>query len=146
MTEVRTCFIVSTGKPPTHFLANHPLGRGFVWGRDAVGRHNAARFPRREQAAAAATASPKLAGRDRQPRVEEVTERLCVVIHAVTHTGEYWLYRIGQTTQYRWRKGQPGMLAAYRFESREAAIEVLGRHRGVSGASGEVVERYFLDD
>ena len=146
MPEVRTCFIVSTGKPATHFLANHPVGRGYVWRRDAIGRHNAARFSRREQATAAAAASPKLAGRQQQPQVEEVTERSAIVIHAVSHTGEYWLYRIGQTTQYRWRKGDPGMLAAYRFESREAAIEVLRRYGGVSGVSGEIVERHFLDD
>lgn len=147
MAEVRTCFIVSTGKPATHFLANHPVGRGYVWGREAVGRYNAARFSRREQATAAAAASPKLAGRSQQqPQVEEVTERSGIVIHAVSHTGEYWLYRLGQTTQYRWRKGGPGMLAAYRFESREAATEVLRRYGGVSGASAEIVERYFLDN
>lgn len=63
-------------------------------------------------------------------------------IRAVGGTQTYWLERIGQTTQYRWRRGAVGQNAATRFSTRQDAEQFLVRHRvgGAGGGYPEIVE------
>ena len=63
------------------------------------------------------------------------------LIRAVSGTQTYWLRRVGQTTQYRWKTGPVGRAAACRFDTEAAAKAVIDSgYGGAGGVFAEVVE------